>query len=89
MANKTKESVNAMVAALMKDGVDACVIDDMIARPAHYIRATPISALAGDDELPLFCFYDDSLLTEEQKEKCLTILSENVCMLMFLITTIF
>ena len=75
MNNATKR----MVTVLMNDGVDICVIDDILNKPAHYIRT--LSICDGEFiDLPLFCFYNDARLTPKAKETCLNILSEHVCL---------
>lgn len=79
MNNVTKKNVKRMVSVLMYDGVDMCVIDDILERPAHYIRT--LSICDGEFiDLPLFCFHNDTLLTVKEKRLCLDILSEYICL---------
>lgn len=68
-----------LVIMMMQDGVDLEVINDVIEHPTKYIQLLGICD--GElVELPMYCFFNESLLTAEQKTEALAILDEHLCL---------
>lgn len=67
------------VTLMMADGVDIEVINDVLEHPIKYIQMLTICDGEFID-LPMHCFYNESLLTAEQKTDVLSILDTYICL---------